>query len=93
MQDFRQLLDDKLELVVKLRDLIIDYVQEGFQEFFRTLDDHFVLLSEKKSSPEQALKEVAQTDKAVMGLVLVLSQISVFIEQSAILRITEARNL
>ncbi|PKI51034.1 hypothetical protein CRG98_028583, partial [Punica granatum] len=87
--DFRQLLDDKLELVIKLRDSIIDWVLEGFQVFFRTLDDHFVLLSEKKSSLDQGLKEGAQTDKALTGLVLVLSQISVFIEQSAIPTITE----
>ncbi|KAK4749015.1 hypothetical protein SAY87_026464 [Trapa incisa] len=87
--DFRLLLDDKLEPVVNLRDLIIDYVQEGFQGFFRTLYDCFVLLSEKKSASEQGLKEMAQSDKALTGLVLVLSQISVFIEQGAIPRITE----
>ncbi|XP_030541534.1 vacuolar protein sorting-associated protein 51 homolog isoform X1 [Rhodamnia argentea] len=89
--DFRQLLEDNLGLLVKLRDFIVDWVQEGFQDFFRTLDDHFNLLSGKKNlaNKEQSMMEGTQSDKGLMGLVLVLSQISVFIEQSAIPRITE----
>ncbi|KAL5561010.1 hypothetical protein UlMin_030757 [Ulmus minor] len=78
--DFRQLLDDDLGLLVKLRDLIIDCVQEGFQDFFGTLDNHFLLLSGRDSSA---------SDHVSAGLVLVLAQISVFIEQTAIPRITE----
>lgn len=91
LQDFRQLLEDNLGLLVKLRDFIVDWVQEGFQDFFRTLDDHFNLLSGKKNlvNKEQNMMEVTQSDKGPMGIVLVLSQISVFIEQSAIPRITE----
>lgn len=73
----------------------MDWVQEGFQDFFRTLDDHFNSLSGKKNlaNKEQSMMEVTQSDKGLTGLVLVLSQISVFIEQSAIPRITEARSL
>ncbi|PQQ13923.1 vacuolar protein sorting-associated protein 51 homolog [Prunus yedoensis var. nudiflora] len=51
--DFRQLLDDNLGLLVKLKDLIIDWVQEEFQDFFRALDGHFLLLSGKNSSADQ----------------------------------------
>ncbi|RXI02521.1 hypothetical protein DVH24_002599 [Malus domestica] len=51
--DFRQLLDDNLELLVKLKDLIVDWVQEGFQDFFRALEGHFLLLSGKNSSASQ----------------------------------------
>lgn len=92
-QEFRQLLDDKIGVLVKLKDLIIDWVQEGFQEFFRALDNRFLLLSGRNnsSSPVQGL-EGTQGDKVLVGLVLVLAQLSVFIEQTAIPRITEARN-
>ncbi|VVA39980.1 PREDICTED: vacuolar [Prunus dulcis] len=89
--DFRQLLDDNLGLLVKLKDLIIDWVQEGFQDFFRALDGHFLLLSGKNSSATQdlGLTEGIQDDKVLAGLVLVLAQVSIFIEQNAIPRITE----
>ncbi|PSR94713.1 Vacuolar protein sorting-associated protein [Actinidia chinensis var. chinensis] len=92
LQDFRQLLDDNTGLLVKLRDLIIDWVQEGFQDFFRKLDDHFLLLSGKTNSTgqDQGLTEGTQKDKVLSGLDLVLAQLSVFIEQSGIPRITEA---
>ncbi|XWS31818.1 hypothetical protein CRYUN_Cryun23aG0108900 [Craigia yunnanensis] len=89
--DFRQLLDDDLGLLVKLRDFIIDWVQEGFQDFFRALDDRFLLLSGRKNSSNQdrGLTEGAHGEKVLAGLVLVLAQLSVFIEQTAIPRITE----
>ncbi|KAK9282372.1 hypothetical protein L1049_005289 [Liquidambar formosana] len=89
--DFRQLLDDNLGLLVKLRGYIVDWVQEGFQDFFRRLDDHFLLLSgrNKSASQDQGLTEGTQGDKVLAALVLVLAQLSVFIEQSAIPRITE----
>ncbi|KAA8543033.1 hypothetical protein F0562_021472 [Nyssa sinensis] len=89
--DFRQLLDDNLGLLGKLRDLIIDWVQEGFQDFFRKLDDHFYMLSGKDNATSQdhGLTEGTQGDKVLAGLVLVLAQLTVFIEQSAIPRITE----
>ncbi|KAE8009362.1 hypothetical protein FH972_005802 [Carpinus fangiana] len=89
--DFRQILEDNLELLVQLKDLIIDFVQEGFQDFFRALDDHFLLLSGRNNSASlgQGFAEGTQVDKAFAGLVLVLAQLSVFIEQTAIPRITE----
>lgn len=89
--DFRQILEDNLELLVQLKDLIIDLVQEGFQDFFRALDDHFILLSGRQNSASlgQGFAEGTQVDKAFAGLVLVLAQLSVFIEQTAIPRITE----
>ncbi|XP_021904435.1 vacuolar protein sorting-associated protein 51 homolog [Carica papaya] len=89
--DFRQLLDDNLELLVKLRDLVIDSVQEGFQDFFRSLDDHFLMLSGRNNSSTQDQGAAGGTvaEKVLAGLVLVLAQLSVFIEQTAIPRITE----
>lgn len=89
--DFRQLLDDNLGLLVKLRDFIIDWVQEGFQDFFGSLNDQFLSLSGKNHSisEHQGLTEGTQGEKFLAGLVLVLAQLSVFIEQSAIPRITE----
>lgn len=79
---------------MKLRDFIIDWVQEGFQDFFRRLDDQFLSLSGKNHSisEHQGLTEGTQGEKFLAGLVLVLAQLSVFIEQSAIPRITEARS-
>ncbi|XP_059625590.1 vacuolar protein sorting-associated protein 51 homolog [Cornus florida] len=89
--DFSQLLDNNLGLLVKLPTLIIDWVQEGFQDFFRKLDYHFLILSGKSNptSQDQDLTEGKQGDRVHAGLVLVLAQLSVFIEQSAIPRITE----
>ncbi|XP_058187975.1 vacuolar protein sorting-associated protein 51 homolog isoform X1 [Rhododendron vialii] len=91
LQDFRQLLDDDLGLLVKLRALLNDWVQEGFQDFFRKLDNHFLLLSGKINSTgqDQGLTEGTQKEKIISGLLVVLAQLSVFIEQSAIPRITE----
>ncbi|XP_024019323.1 vacuolar protein sorting-associated protein 51 homolog [Morus notabilis] len=79
--DFRQLLDDNLELLAKIKDWIIDWVQGGFQDFFRELDNHFILLSGRNNSSSH--------DQVLAGLVLVLAQLSLFIEQTAIPRITE----
>ncbi|XAR58378.1 hypothetical protein NMG60_11013760 [Bertholletia excelsa] len=91
LQDFCQLLDNDLGLLVKLRDLIVDWVQEGFQDFFRKLDDHFLVLSGKTTltGQDQVLTGGTQKDKVLSGLVLVLAELSVFVEQSAISRITE----
>ncbi|XP_028064982.1 vacuolar protein sorting-associated protein 51 homolog isoform X2 [Camellia sinensis] len=91
LQDFCRLLDNDLGLLVKLRELIIDWVQEGFQDFFRKLDDRFLLLSGKTNltSQDQGLTEETQKVKVLSGLILVMAQLSVFIEQNAIPRITE----
>lgn len=91
LQDFHHILDDNLDLLVQLKDLIIDFVQEGFQDFFGALDDHFLLLSGRKNSASQGqgFADGKQVEKAFAGLVLVLAQLSVFIEQTAIPRITE----
>lgn len=92
-QDFRHLLDDNLGLLIKLRDLIVDWVQEGFQNFFGALDDLFLLLSgrNRSASHENSLGDGTQGEKVFAGLVLVLAQLSLFVEQTAIPRITEAR--
>ncbi|GAB4830574.1 Vacuolar protein sorting-associated protein 51 [Ancistrocladus abbreviatus] len=89
--DFRQLLDDSLGLLLRLRDLLIDWVQEGFQGFFRMLYDRFLLISGRTNliSHDQVSTEGIPGDKIVAGLVLVLAQLSAFIEQNAIPRITE----
>jgi hypothetical protein len=92
-QDFRQLLKENLG-GLQLSGLIVDWVQEGFQDFFRALHDQFFLLSGKNKSAiqdENSTKGM-QVEKVVPGLVLVLAQLSIFIEQTAISRITEARS-
>lgn len=77
---------------MNLRDFIIDWVQEGFQEFFRKLKDQFQFLAGQSTlgSQDTTLPEGIQGEKVLPGLVLMLAQLSVFIEQSAIPRITEA---
>ncbi|XP_073525709.1 uncharacterized protein [Phyllobates terribilis] len=88
--EFRQLIDDSLTLMVRLRDFVIDWVQEGFQNFFKTLHIRFVSLSGKSNlTCQDVLPEAVQGDKVVAGLVLVIAQLCVFIEQNAIPRITE----
>ncbi|CAI0402971.1 unnamed protein product [Linum tenue] len=91
----RQLLEDNLDLLVKLRELMTDWVQAGFQQFFEALDTRFLLLSgrNKLSSQGQSPREGLQSEKVICGLVLVLAQLSVFVEQTAIPRITEARTV
>lgn len=93
-QEFRQLLGENPELLVKLRGLTVDWVQEGFQNFFRKLENYFLLLAGKRpeASQDVILIEGIPGDKIAAGLVLVLAQLSVFIEQSAIPIITEASN-
>lgn len=87
--DFRQLLDDNLELLVKLRDLYIDWVQGGFQDFFTSLEDLFHSVSRGTCDGKLPLMERLQSDKVSTGVVLVLAQLSVFIEHTAIPKITE----
>ncbi|KVH91230.1 Vacuolar protein sorting-associated protein 51 [Cynara cardunculus var. scolymus] len=93
LSDFCCLLDEDLGLILKLRDMIISWVQEGFQTFFKQLNDRLLLLSGKNvpMAHEQFLAERLQADKVPAGLVLVISQLSVFIERDAVSRITEAR--
>ncbi|XP_047971945.1 vacuolar protein sorting-associated protein 51 homolog [Salvia hispanica] len=91
LMDFRLLLDENPELLLKLRDLTIGWVNEGFQGFFRKLDGYFLLLSGKKITAFQDvhLIEETQGEKISAGLVLVLAQLTLYIEQTAIPRITE----
>jgi len=72
---------------------MIDWVQEGFQSFFQKLNKEFLLLSGKSNSNNQdaSMTYSIHVDKVHTGLVLVLAQLSAFIEQSAIPRITEVR--
>ena len=94
LQDFRKLLDHDSGILVRLRELTIDLVQEGFQDFFRQLEDQFLLFSGRNNSSafqDHGLVEGAQGDKTFAGLVLVLAQLSAFIEQTVIPKITEAR--
>ncbi|KAM3358114.1 vacuolar protein sorting-associated protein 51 [Capsicum galapagoense] len=89
--DFRRLLDEDLEVLSRLTDLVIEWVQQGFQDFFRKLNDQFLVLSGKKYLVNQDLTfgEGMQGDKVLPELVLLLAQLSVFIEKNAITRITE----
>lgn len=94
LQDFRKILDDGSGILVRLRDLFIDWVQEGFQDFFGRLEDQFHLFSGRNNSTAiqvHGFADGAQGDKAFAGLVLVLAQLSAFIEQTVIPKITEAR--
>ncbi|KAL5996385.1 hypothetical protein ACLOJK_026463 [Asimina triloba] len=72
---FRQLLDGGLDLLLKLRDLIIDWVQEGFQEFFISLDDrfHFLSGSNNSSNPDSSSVDGRQVDKVLAGLEIAAS--------------------
>ncbi|XP_015939367.2 vacuolar protein sorting-associated protein 51 homolog [Arachis duranensis] len=92
LQEFRKLLDHNSGILVRLRELTIDFVQEGIQDFFRQLEDHFLRFSGRNNSSafkDHGLVEGAQGEKAFAGLVLVLAQLSAFIEQTVIPKITE----
>ncbi|XP_010422649.1 PREDICTED: vacuolar protein sorting-associated protein 51 homolog [Camelina sativa] len=91
-QDFRQLLDENIGIFVKMKDLIIGWIQNGFQDFFRSLEAQFLVLSGKTSSSkdiEGGLVEGKSSDKIHAGLILVLAQLSVFVEQKVIPRVSE----
>nr|XP_043622029.1 vacuolar protein sorting-associated protein 51 homolog [Erigeron canadensis] len=89
--DIRYLLDEDLGLILKLRSAIISWVQEGFESFFRQLNDQLLYLSGKyvPGAQGQALTEKLQADKIPAGLVLVIAELSVFIERDAISKLTE----
>ncbi|GJM96543.1 hypothetical protein PR202_ga13387 [Eleusine coracana subsp. coracana] len=91
LQEFHHLIDGNTELLVKLRDLIIDWVQEGFQDFFQKLDRHFHFLSGRSKSflQESSALEPVQIDKVPAALVLMLAQLCVYIEQTTIPKVTE----
>ncbi|ESQ37854.1 hypothetical protein EUTSA_v10028443mg [Eutrema salsugineum] len=90
-QDFLQLLDEDTGIFLKMKDLFIGWIQKGFQDFFRSLEAHFLALSGKTSSSNETegLMEGKSCEKIHAGLILVLAQLSVFIEQKVIPRITE----
>jgi hypothetical protein len=79
------------EFLVKLRDLVIDWVQEGFQDFFQKLDGHFHVLSgrSKKNPQESTTLDSVQIDKVPTILVLMLAQLSVYIEHTTVPKVTE----
>ncbi|CAJ2631929.1 unnamed protein product [Trifolium pratense] len=92
MVDVCKILDDGVEILNKSRDLIIDWVKEGFQDFFRQLCLQFQLFAGRNDFAviqNQSLIEGSQGDKAFPGLVLVLAKLSAFIEQSAIPKINK----
>ncbi|KAL5683753.1 hypothetical protein ACJX0J_010138, partial [Zea mays] len=82
---------DLLQFLVKLRDLVIDWVQEGFQDFFQKLDGHFHVLSgrSKKNPQESTTLDSVQIDKVPTILVLMLAQLSVYIEHTTVPKVTE----
>ncbi|GKA68049.1 vacuolar protein sorting-associated protein 51 homolog isoform X1 [Tanacetum coccineum] len=70
LSDIRHLLDEDLGLILKLRGTIISWVQEGFQTFFKQLNDQLLLLSGKNvpMAQQQSLAEKLQADKVPAGL-------------------------
>ncbi|CAH1421267.1 unnamed protein product [Lactuca virosa] len=91
---FRVVLDQELGLILKLRDMMIGWIHEGFQSFFRQLNDELLLLSGQnvnvnvnvnvvQQHQQELQQEMLQGDKVPVGVVLVISQPSVFIEREA----------
>ncbi|KAG2406529.1 Vacuolar protein [Vigna angularis] len=73
--DIHKILDDNLEIVDKLRELIIDWVQQGYQNFFRALEVQFLsfLVRNNSSATQSHGLEGAQGDKAFPRLALDLA--------------------
>ncbi|KAI5424912.1 vacuolar protein sorting-associated protein 51 homolog isoform X2 [Lathyrus oleraceus] len=92
LQDVRKILDDELEILNKLRELISDWVQEGFQDFFKQLQLKFQSFSGRNDLAHiqnHSFVEGSQGDKAFPGLVLVLAQLYAFVDRTAIPQINE----
>ncbi|KAL2622175.1 hypothetical protein R1flu_002380 [Riccia fluitans] len=85
LRDLRDLLEKCGGLLQAWRDSYIDLVQAGFQDLFTKLNDHFIQLS--SSSQDQVIASKSQT--ASQGLVLMLALLSVYIQQTAVPKITE----
>ncbi|KAG6422324.1 hypothetical protein SASPL_118892 [Salvia splendens] len=76
LMDFRLLLDENPELLLKLRDLTIGWVHEGFQDFFRKLDGYFLLLSGKKNTAFQDVNLIEETQGEKISAGLELASLS-----------------
>lgn len=90
--DLKELLDDKVELMVKWRALYIDLVQGGLQDLFMMLNDHFIALctpTGTEHSKQENMSEKGSEKTSSTGLVLLLARFSIFIEQIAVPKITE----
>ena len=93
MQNLKELLDDRGDLMVNWRSLYVDLVQGGIQDLFVMLNDRFLAMctstphdnSKQEGVPEDSRKKVL----ASSGLVLLLARFSIYIEQFAVPKITE----
>ncbi|KAG6557704.1 hypothetical protein Mapa_000469 [Marchantia paleacea] len=85
LRDLRDLLEKCGDLLEGWKDVYIDLVQASFQELFTNLNDHFLHLC--SNSQDQVTAPKSQT--ASQGLVLMLALLSVYIQQTAVPKITE----
>ncbi|MCO5566355.1 hypothetical protein L7F22_020032 [Adiantum nelumboides] len=93
LQDLKELLDDRVKLIVNWCSLYVDLVQCGLQELFLMLNNHFLAMSSSSVHEISKQDKVTEENKKKMpvssGLVLLLARLSVYIEQMAVPKITE----
>ncbi|MCO5562521.1 hypothetical protein L7F22_016148 [Adiantum nelumboides] len=93
LQDLKELLDDRVKLIVNWRSLYVDLVQCGLQELFVMLNNHFLAMSSSSvheiSKQDKVTEENKKKIPVSSGLVLLLARLSVYIEQMAVPKITE----
>lgn len=91
--DLKQLLDDRVKLMVSWRSLYVDLVQGGVQDLFVMLNDHFstmcTSIGHDNSKQDNIPEDNGRKIPVPSGLVLLLARFSVYIEQMAVPKITE----
>ncbi|CAM6105319.1 unnamed protein product [Calypogeia fissa] len=85
LRDLRDLLVACGNVLENWRDAYIDLVQAGFQDLFTKLNGHFHHLSSISQDNVPAQKSQGVS----LGLILILALISVYIQQTAVPKITE----
>eukprot|EP00250_Pteridium_aquilinum_P007966 c17563_g1_i1 orf=74-2464(+) len=93
LRDLKELLDDKVKLMINWRSLYVDLVQGGIQELFVMLNNHFSAMCTSMGYENSKQDKMTEENKKKMpvstGLVLILARFSVYIEQTAVPKITE----
>ncbi|KAI5067947.1 hypothetical protein GOP47_0016292 [Adiantum capillus-veneris] len=93
LRDLKELLDDRVKLMINWSSLYVDLVQGGLQELFVMLNNHFLAMCSSTiheiSKQDKLTEESKKKIPVSSGLILLLARISVYIEQMAVPKITE----
>ncbi|KAH7284565.1 hypothetical protein KP509_34G060300 [Ceratopteris richardii] len=90
--DLKMLLDDRVNLMIEWRSLYVDLVQGGIQDLFVMLNNHFSVIcfpTGHETSKQDKGTEDNKKFPVSSGFVLLLARFSIYVEQTAVPKITE----